>query len=64
MNIVVIGTGMYSTGRGTSGYGTILPAIIEWQRDYFSLKKVVFSYESSAFNRKMEYFFRGVVEAG
>ena len=42
MNIVVIGTGMYSTGRGTSGYGTILPAIIEWQRDYSSLKKVIF----------------------
>lgn len=32
LNIVVIGTGMYSTGRGTNGYGTILPAIVEWKR--------------------------------
>jgi len=42
MNIVVIGTGMYSTGRGTNGYGTILPAIVEWQRDNSSLGKVYF----------------------
>jgi len=32
LNIIVIGTGMYSTGRGTSGFGTILPAIVEWKR--------------------------------
>jgi predicted dehydrogenase len=32
MNIVIIGTGMYVSGRGTDGYGTILPAIIEWKR--------------------------------
>jgi predicted dehydrogenase len=32
MNILVIGTGMYVCGRGTDGYGTILPAIYEWAR--------------------------------
>ncbi len=32
LNIVVIGTGMFSTGRGTNGYGTVLPAITEWLR--------------------------------
>ena len=42
MNIVVIGTGMYSTGRGTSAYGTILPAILEWERDNNNLGKTFF----------------------
>ena len=32
MKILVIGIGMYVTGRHTSGYGTIFPAIIEFQR--------------------------------
>ena len=32
MRILIIGTGMYVTGRGTDGYGTIFPAIIEFQR--------------------------------
>ena len=32
LNILVIGTGMYVCGRGTDGYGTILPAIYEWAR--------------------------------
>ena len=34
MNILIIGTGMYVCGRGTDGYGTILPAIYEWKRKY------------------------------
>jgi len=32
INILIIGTGMYVCGRGTDGYGTILPAIYEWKR--------------------------------
>ena len=32
MKILVIGTGMYTTGRNTDGYGTIFPSIIEFQR--------------------------------
>ncbi|MBI5195868.1 MAG: Gfo/Idh/MocA family oxidoreductase [Nitrospirae bacterium] len=32
LNILVIGTGMYVCGRGTDGYGTILPAIYEWKK--------------------------------
>ena len=32
LNIVLIGNGMYSTGQGTEGYGTIVPAINEFNR--------------------------------
>lgn len=32
INIVVIGSGMYVCGRGTDGYGTIMPAICEWSK--------------------------------
>lgn len=32
LNIVIIGTGMYMCGRGTDGYGTIMPAIYEWRK--------------------------------
>lgn len=32
LNVVVIGGGMYVSGRGTSGYGTVLPALSEWVR--------------------------------
>jgi len=35
LNILVIGTGMYVCGRGTDGYGTILPAIYEWKKSGF-----------------------------
>ena len=41
MNIIIIGTGMYVTGRGTGGYGTILPAITEWKRSGRPLSKVL-----------------------
>jgi len=40
MNLVVIGTGMYVSGRGTDGFGTILPAIVEWKRNGGALEKV------------------------
>lgn len=33
INIVVIGAGLYVCGRGTTGYGTVLPAIFEWKRE-------------------------------
>ena len=32
LNIVVIGGGMYVSGRGTPGFGTVLPALSEWKR--------------------------------
>jgi D-galacturonate reductase len=31
-DIVVIGAGLYVSGKGTTGFGTILPAIFEWKR--------------------------------
>ena len=41
INIVVIGTGMYVSGRGTDGFGTILPSIVEWKRSGGPIGKVV-----------------------
>jgi len=32
MNIVIVGTGMYVSGRGTQGFGTVLPAVFEWKK--------------------------------
>ncbi len=32
LNIVVIGSGMYVCGRGTDGYGTVMPAILTWTK--------------------------------
>ena len=43
MNFIIIGTGMYVSGRSTDGYGTILPAIIEWKRNGGDLDKVLMS---------------------
>ena len=31
-DIVVIGAGLYVCGKGTKGFGTILPAVFEWKR--------------------------------
>ena len=42
LNILVIGTGMYSTGRGTEGFGTVLPAITEWMRFKEQKNKIIF----------------------
>lgn len=32
IEIVVVGAGMYSIGRGTDGFGTIVPAVCEWSK--------------------------------
>jgi len=32
LNIVIVGAGLYVTGRGSDGYGTIMPAVFEWKR--------------------------------
>ncbi len=40
INVLIIGTGMYATGRGTNGFGTILPAIGEWKRQGGGVGKV------------------------
>ncbi len=40
LSVVVIGTGMYVTGRGTDGFGTIMPALLEWQRQTGQLSEV------------------------
>lgn len=34
IEIIVVGTGMYTIGRGTDGYGTLVPAIHEWQKTH------------------------------
>ena len=40
MNVVFIGSGMYVCGRGTDGYGTILPAVFEYIRSGEVVNKV------------------------
>lgn len=40
LNILVVGAGMYVCGRGTSGYGTVLPALCEWRRRDLPLGEV------------------------
>lgn len=32
LNVVVVGTGMYMCGRGTLGFGTIMPALLEYNK--------------------------------
>lgn len=33
LNVLVVGAGMYVCGRGTSGYGTVMPALIQAYKD-------------------------------
>ena len=40
MDILVIGTGMYVSGQGTDGFGTVLPSIIEWKRNGGDLNSI------------------------
>jgi len=40
MDILVIGTGMYASGRGTEGFGTIMPSIVEWKRNGGDLNSI------------------------
>ncbi len=54
LNIIVIGTGMYSTGRGTSGYGTVLPAINEWQREVNIKIKATFVGTNGSYTPSLE----------
>lgn len=34
VNIIVVGAGMYVCGKGSNGYGTIMPAILEWKKTH------------------------------
>ena len=31
-NILIVGAGMYVTGRGSDSYGTILPALVNYSK--------------------------------
>ena len=41
MNIFILGDGSYTTGRKTDGFGVILPSIIEFQKKYKKIEKVL-----------------------
>jgi len=41
MKIIIIGNGIYVSGRGSNNFGTVLPAIIEYQRRHKIIDKVV-----------------------
>lgn len=58
LNIIVVGTGMYSTGRGTTGYGTVLPAIGEWKRSGGDIGKVTFVGTNGKHSSEAEEKFR------
>jgi len=32
LDILIIGAGMYVCGKGTDGFGTVLPAIFQWNK--------------------------------
>ena len=34
LNVLLIGAGMYTCGRGTDGFGTVLPALFEAAQEY------------------------------
>jgi predicted dehydrogenase len=40
MNVLIIGNGVYVSGRGTDGFGTVLPAVLEHQRVFGNLDTV------------------------
>lgn len=40
IDIVIIGAGLYVCGKGTPGYGTILPAVFEWVRQGANINSV------------------------
>ena len=40
IDILVIGAGLYVSGKGTKDYGTVLPAIFEWKRINSNLGKL------------------------
>ncbi|HWU40847.1 MAG TPA: hypothetical protein VN203_24625, partial [Candidatus Acidoferrum sp.] len=33
IDVLLIGAGMHVSGRGTSGYGTVLPAVVQAHRE-------------------------------
>lgn len=40
MNVLIVGLGMYVSGRGTDGFGTILPALCKWKQEGSPLEDV------------------------
>tara|TARA_Y100000590_G_C15726241_1_gene1015348 strand:- start:1002 stop:2174 length:1173 start_codon:yes stop_codon:yes gene_type:complete len=55
MKIIIIGNGNYVTGKGTDEYGTILPAIYEFQRDTKLIKKVYLVGTNSKSSKKAKF---------
>lgn len=52
MNVFILGDGSYTTGRKTDDFGVIIPSIIEFQRAYKKINKVlIFSNSKSGFNQ-------------
>ena len=40
MELIIIGTGMYVSGRKTKEFGTVLPAVCKYYKDNKNLTKV------------------------
>jgi len=41
MKVVIVGNGVYTSGRGTRGYGTIIPAVFEHHREHADIDEVI-----------------------
>ena len=55
MDVVVIGAGLYVSGKGTTGYGTILPALFEWKRISENIGKFYFVSTSVESSKAVSY---------
>lgn len=61
-DIIIIGAGLYVCGKGTSGYGTILPAIFEWKRHNKNLGDVYCVSTSSKSSKELLQKVEGLKE--
>tara|TARA_Y100001935_G_scaffold49952_1_gene41609 strand:+ start:10633 stop:11808 length:1176 start_codon:yes stop_codon:yes gene_type:complete len=61
-DIIIIGAGLYVCGKGTSGYGTILPAIFEWKRHNNNLGDVYCVSTSSKSSKELLQKVEGLKE--
>ena len=61
-DIIIIGAGLYVCGKGTSGFGTILPAIFEWKRHNNNLGDVYCVSTSSKSSKELLQKVEGLKE--
>ena len=53
LNVLLIGAGMYTCGRGTDGFGTVLPALFEAARSERLVRQVTACATSARFGQPL-----------